>query len=81
MRKDVLENFAKFTGRPVTLLKGRIWHRCFPVNFAKFLRIPFLQTPLDECFCTSITISSATHERKVLQGAGKIFGLFSPGNI
>ena len=21
--------------------KKRLWHRCFPVNFAKFLRIPF----------------------------------------
>ena len=21
-----------------TLLKKRLWHRCFPVNFAKFLR-------------------------------------------
>ena len=29
--------------RPVTLLKKRLWHRCFPVNFAKFLRTPFLQ--------------------------------------
>ena len=19
----------------------RLWHRCFPVNFAKFLRVPF----------------------------------------
>ena len=28
--------------RPATLLKKRLWHRCFPVNFAKFLRIPFL---------------------------------------
>ena len=26
-----------------TLLKKRLWHRCFPVNFAKFLRAPFLQ--------------------------------------
>ena len=26
---------------PVTLLKKRLWHRCFPVNFAKFLRTPF----------------------------------------
>ena len=26
-----------------TLLKKRLWHRCFPVNFAKFLRKPFLQ--------------------------------------
>ena len=28
--------------RPATLLKKRPWHRCFPVNFAKFLRTPFL---------------------------------------
>ena len=24
-------------------LKKRLWHRCFPENFAKFLRTPFLQ--------------------------------------
>ena len=29
--------------RPVTLLKKRLRHRCFSVNFAKFLRTPFLQ--------------------------------------
>ena len=28
--------------RPATLLKKRHWHRCFPVNYAKFLRTPFL---------------------------------------
>ena len=54
--KGVLRNFVKFTGkhlcqnlffnkvaglRPATLLKKRLWHRCFPVNFAKFLRTPF----------------------------------------
>ena len=27
--------------RPVTLLKTRLWHKCFPVNFVKFLRTPF----------------------------------------
>ena len=56
--KGVLRNLTKFTRkhlcqslffnkvaglRPATLLKKRIWHRCFPVNFAKFLRIAFLQ--------------------------------------
>ena len=56
--KGVPRNFAKFTGkhlcqslffnkvaglRPAILLKKRLWHRCFPVNFAKFLRTPFLQ--------------------------------------
>ena len=29
--------------RPANLLKKRPWHRCFPMNFAKFLRAPFLQ--------------------------------------
>ena len=28
--------------RPATLLKKRLWHRIFPVDFAKFLRIAFL---------------------------------------
>ena len=48
VKKGVLTNFAKLTGkhlcqRPATLLKKRLWHRCFPVNFAKFLRTPFLR--------------------------------------
>ena len=25
---------------PATLLKKRLWHRCFPENFAKFLKTP-----------------------------------------
>ena len=49
----VLKSFAKFTGKTLgpslflTLFKKRYWHRCFPVNFATFLRIiPFLyRTP------------------------------------
>ena len=28
---------------PASLLKKRLWHRCFPVNFAKFLRATFLE--------------------------------------
>ena len=28
--------------RPATLFKKRLWHRNFPVNFAKFLITPFL---------------------------------------
>ena len=53
VRKGVLRNFAKFTLknlcqslffikvtalRTATLLKKRLWHWCFPVNFAKFRR-------------------------------------------
>ena len=37
--------FNKVTGlRAATLLKKGLWHRCFPVNFEKFLRTPFLLT-------------------------------------
>ena len=28
--------------KPATLLKKRLWRRCFPVNFAKFLNSLFL---------------------------------------
>ena len=27
--------------RPATLLKKRLWHRCFPMDFAKFLKALF----------------------------------------
>ena len=53
VRKGVLRNFAKSTGKylcqrlflnKVAGLRHRcLWHRCFPVNFAKFLRTSFLQ--------------------------------------
>ena len=57
-KKGVLRNFTKFTGkhlcqslffnkvaglRAATLLKKRLGQRCFPVNFAKFLKTLFLQ--------------------------------------
>ena len=32
--------------RTATLFKKRLWHRCFPVNFAIFLRTPFLTEQL-----------------------------------
>ena len=55
-KKGILRKLAKFTGihlcqslcfnkvaglSPATLLKKRLVHRCFPVNFAKFLRTLF----------------------------------------
>ena len=55
-KKVALKSIAKLTGnhlcqsfffnkvaglRPTTLSKKRLWHRCFLVNFAKFLRAPF----------------------------------------
>ena len=58
IRKGVPKNFTKFTGkqlcqslffnkvaclRPAASLKKGLRHRCFPVNFARFLRTPILQ--------------------------------------
>ena len=34
----VLVSYNLEKKRSTTLLKKRLWHRCFPVNFAKFLR-------------------------------------------
>ena len=54
--KGIIRNFAKFTGKHLSqslffykaagletcnFIKKRLRHRCFPVNFAKFLRTPF----------------------------------------
>ena len=37
--------FNKVAGlRRASLLKKRLWYRCFPVNFAKFIRTPSLQS-------------------------------------
>ena len=39
--------FNKVAGiRAATLFNKRIWHRCYPVNFTKFLRTPFLTEQL-----------------------------------
>ena len=72
--KDVLRNFAKFTGkhlcwglffnklaslRPASLLT--LWHRYFPINFAKFLNTFF------SCFCMFLILpflSKAYQARK-----------------
>ena len=32
----------KLQAQPATLLKKRLWRKCFPLNFAKFLRTPFV---------------------------------------
>ena len=71
IEKGVLENFAKFTGKhmcqnlifnevvdlgPAVLLKKRLWHRDFSVNFAKFLRTPFLHNTSGTCFWTRVIL-------------------------
>ena len=36
------DKVAGLFGRPATLFKKKLWHRCFTANFTKFLRAPFL---------------------------------------
>ena len=53
-KNGVLRNFAKFTGKHLwqglflNKVAERLCYMCFPVNFAKFLRTPFIiyRTPL-----------------------------------
>ena len=42
--------FNKVAGLIKKFIKKRRLHRCIPVNFAKFLRTPFLQNNSDNCF-------------------------------
>ena len=55
LKKGVLGNFAKRTGKhlclslfsnkPAFLLKKRLWHSCFPVNFEIFFEHFFYRAP------------------------------------
>ena len=64
-KKDVLKRFSKIIEKcqcqglflnknsdikDCNFNKKRLWHRCFPVNFAKFLRTPFLLNTSGGCF-------------------------------
>ena len=70
-RKGILRNFVKFTGKhlsqsvffnkvaglmPASLLKKSLRHSCSPVNFAKFLRTPFLQNTSGRLLLTCVSV-------------------------
>ena len=64
--KGVLRNVTKFTGKHLcqnlffnkeeTLLKKRLWHRCFSVNFAYFKEHFFSQNTSGGCFWKDFSI-------------------------
>ena len=71
MKIGVLKNFTRFAGkhlcqglffnkvashRPPTLLKKRLWHWCFSVNFTKFLRTPFIQNTFERLLLAVSTL-------------------------
>ena len=71
MKKAVLKNFTKFTEthlcmslfvnkvaglRHSILIKKRLWHRCFLVNFVKLLRTHYLQNTSGWLLLTVTTV-------------------------
>ena len=87
--KGVLKNFTKFTGKHLcqsvffnkeTLLKKRLWHRYFPVDFVKFLRTPFFiehlwWLVLDIPEITGIVIAFFVRQG-ILEKPGNVKGFF-----
>ena len=53
------QNFFFIAGRPATLLKKKLWDRCFRVNFAKCFRKPLLQNTCEGLLCRTIANYSA----------------------
>ena len=47
---EVSQNSQENTFARVSFSKKRLWHRCFPVNFVKFLRTLFLTDTSGGCF-------------------------------
>ena len=80
--QNSLENAC---ARASFLKKRRLWHKCFPVNFAKFLRIPFLQNtsgrriqnPLKIINTLSVNLTKWSNTFKQLVGKY----LFSPNTL
>ena len=84
-KKGVLRNFTKFPGkhrrqslffnkvaglRPVTLLKKRLWHRCFPVNFVKLLRTPFI---IEHFWWLLLTCAGVSFEYETTETPAQVF--------
>ena len=71
-KKSVLRNFAKFIEKHlcqnlfIKVLKKKLWHRCFPVNFAKFLKTPFLTEPFRQVFLNKKAIAQQFSKVKTI---------------
>ena len=50
------------SGGVATILKKRLWHSCFPVNFEKFLRTPFFTEHL--WWLLICLLTAVNHSRK-----------------
>ena len=59
--------------RSATLLRKKLWHRCFPVNFAKFTKMPFLRKHLWWLLLTSVLASFHPLKLRVINKTQKMF--------
>ena len=71
----------KVTGLgPATLLKKTLWHRSFPVTFAKFLRTPFLTEHLRATasqYSMGETVFYSFHYRNGCLAVSYLFHMFT----
>ena len=67
------EVFCEKGLRPATLLRRRLWHRCVPVNIAKFIKTPSLTEHLRWLLLTSVLVSFRTFNFCVFDEIKKIF--------
>ena len=67
--------------RPATLLKKRLWDRCFPVNFAKLLRTTFLQEHLWWLLFNEKTIGNLSKYAMILKELTKNLSNVLSGNL
>ena len=92
-KKRFIKTFAQFTGkhqyqghffnkvadlRPATLLKKILWHRCFPLNFAKVLKIPLAASDIQKTSRTSSKCLMHVWYTYCVQGYQKKFPLTIP---
>ena len=74
IKKNVLKNFAKFTGKylcqSLFFSKISLFLVCFPVNFAKLQYCLFSWIPLDDCY-----------QIYLLTYFGSIFHFYNPLNV
>ena len=78
VKKGAFKNFTKFIRKNTcarvffnkvagaTSLKNRLWPRCFPLNFEKFLKTPFLQSTPERLLLYGLQKYSPS-EQNVLQ--------------
>ena len=87
MKKGVLRNFAKFTGkhlchslslRPATLLKKRLWHKCFPVKICEISKSKFSTEHFQTTASGSANIVAFIVYTQLLDSMQLIFSFGSP---